>query len=80
MFYRPRNLYTLKYLLEKSEKGGYAVGSFSPRCSQVVKPIFRAGERTQSPIIVQICQPELNMYKMTMAQFAQEFSDLFTKE
>ena len=80
MFYRPRNLYTLKYLLEKAEKGGYAVGSFSPRCSQVVKPIFRVGKRTQSPIIVQICQPELNMYKMTMAQFAQDFWDLFAKE
>lgn len=80
MFYRPRNLYTLKHLLEKGEKGGYAVGAFSPRCSQVIKPIFWAGQRTQSPIIVQICQPELNWYKMTMAQFAQDFWDLFAKE
>ena len=80
MFYRPRNLFTLKYLLEKAEKGGYAVGSFSPRCSQVIRPIFMAGQRTQSPIIVQVCQPELNMYKMTMAQFAQDFWDLFEKE
>jgi ketose-bisphosphate aldolase len=80
MFYRPRNLYTLKHLLEKGEKGGYAVGAFSPRCSPVIKPIFWAGQRTQSPIIVQICQPELNWYKMTMAQFAQDFWDLFAKE
>jgi fructose-bisphosphate aldolase class II len=80
MFYRPRNLYVLKHLLEKGEKGGYAVGAFSPRCSPVIKSIFWAGQRTQSPIIVQICQPELNWYKMTMAQFAQEFWDLFAKE
>jgi ketose-bisphosphate aldolase len=80
MFYRPRNLYTLKYLLEKGEKGGYAVGAFSPRCSQVIKPIFWAGQRTQSPIIVQINHAEVNFYKMTMAQFVQDFWDLFAKE
>jgi len=80
MFYRPGNLYTLKHLLDKSEKGGYAVGTFSPRCSQVVKPIFWAAQRTQSPIIVQINHIELDFYKMTMAQFAQDFWDLFARE
>ncbi len=80
MFYRPRNLFILKHLLEKGEKGEYAVGAFSPRCPQVIKPIFWAGQRTQSPIIVQINHAEVNFYKMTMAQFVQDFWDLFAKE
>ena len=80
MFYRPENLYTLKYMLEKAEEGGYAVGTFSPRCSQVVKPIIWAAQRTQSPIIVQINHVELDFYKMTMAQFAPDFWDMFAKE
>jgi ketose-bisphosphate aldolase len=76
MFYRPRNLYTLKHMLEKAEKGVYAVGTFSPRCSPVIKSIFWAGQRTQSPIVVQTNQTEVNWYKYTIAQFAQEFWDL----
>jgi len=80
MFYRPRNLYTLKYLLGKAEKSGYAVGAFSPRCTPVIRSIFWAGQRTQSPILVQICQPELDWYKISIGQFAQEFWDLFVSE
>jgi fructose-bisphosphate aldolase class II len=80
MFYRPRNLYTLKHLLATAEKGGYAIGSFSPRCTPVIRSIFWAGQRTQSPVIVQICQPELDMYQYEMAEFAHEFWELFEKE
>jgi ketose-bisphosphate aldolase len=80
MFYRPKNLYVLKHLLDMAEKGGFAIGAFSPRCSPMVKPIFWAGQKLRSPVIVQICQPELDWYKISMAQFAQDFWDIFTKE
>ena len=80
MFYRPQNLYVLKHLLDIAEKGGFAIGAFSPRCSPMIKPIFWAGQKLQSPIIVQICQPELDWYKISMAQFAQDFWDIFSKE
>ena len=80
MYYRPNNLYILKHMLEKGEKGCYAVGSFSPRCTPIVRSIFWAGQRTQSPIIVQTCKTELDWYKISMSQFAQEFWDLLTKE
>lgn len=80
MFYRPRNLYTLNHLLEKGEKGGFAVGAFSARSSQFIKSIFRAGERTQSPIIVQVTLTECKWYQMTLAQFADDFWNLFESE
>ena len=80
MFYRPSNLYTLKHILDKAEQNGYAVGTFSPRCSPVIKSIFWAGQRTQSPIVVQTNWTELNWYKFTMEQFAQEFWDLCSSE
>jgi ketose-bisphosphate aldolase len=80
MFYRPRNLYTLNHLLEKGEKGGFAVGAFSARSSEFFKPIFRAGQRTQSPIIVQITSTELKWYQITFAQFANDFWTTFETE
>lgn len=80
MFYRPRNLYTLKHLLEKGEQGCYAVGSFSPRCTPVIRSIFWAGQRRQAPIIVQTCKPELDWYKITISQFAQDFWDFMAKD
>lgn len=80
MFYRPRNLYTLKHLLAKGEQGGFATGAFCPRTTPVVRSIFWAAQRAQSPVIVQICQPELDMYKYKMSEFAQAFWELFEKE
>ena len=80
MFYRPRNLYTLDHLLEKGEKGGFAVGAFSARSPEFIKAIFRAGEHTQSPVIVQVTLTECKWYQVTLAQFAQEFWTTFEKE
>ena len=66
-------LYTLKRILEKANGHGYAVGSFSARYTPFVTPILRAAEATQSPVIVQLAQIELQWYELTLAEFAQQF-------
>lgn len=70
---RPPSLKTLKEVLSAAERGGYAVGSFSPRTSAMIKPILCAGQAARSPLIVQISQKELNRYQISPARFADEF-------
>jgi ketose-bisphosphate aldolase len=66
-------LCTLKQLLEKADRHGYAVGSFSARYTPLVTPILRAAEALQSPVIVQIAQIELQWYDLQLAEFARQF-------
>jgi ketose-bisphosphate aldolase len=80
MFRKPENIVNLKYLLQIAEKGGFAVGAFSPRYSPVIRAVFRAGQQTQSPIIVQIAQIELKWYQYSLPEFAQAFWDQFAAE
>jgi fructose-bisphosphate aldolase class II len=71
---KPKNsLFTLKAALEVAERHGYALGSFAPRYTAMIRPILRAGERTRSPIIVQISQRELERYGITAAGFGEAF-------
>lgn len=70
---KPKNLLTLTQILPAAERGGYAVGSFSPRCAALILPVLRAGQAARSPLIVQISQKELARYQLTPAQFAAEF-------
>jgi fructose-bisphosphate aldolase class II len=64
---------TLKQALAVAERGGYAIGSFSPRYTPMIRPVLRAGQRTQSPLIVQISNNELKRYTITPEEFAEEF-------
>lgn len=66
-------LRTLKDVLSTAERGGYAVGSFSPRTTAMIQPILYAGQAARSPLIVQISQRELTRYQATPAGFAEEF-------
>jgi ketose-bisphosphate aldolase len=66
-------LFTLKAALEIAETQGYALGSFAPRYTAMIRPILRAGERTRSPLIVQISQRELERYGITAAGFGAAF-------
>jgi fructose-bisphosphate aldolase class II len=68
-----RNVITLKHALEQAEKGKYAIGSFAPRYTDMIPPILRAGEKTKSPIIVQISQKEMDRYGITPAEFGAAF-------
>lgn len=68
-----QNVYPLKVLLSEAERGKYAVGSFSPRNTPMIRPVLEAGEAEQSPLIVQISQRELSWAGLTPAEFANAF-------
>lgn len=68
-----RVLKTLNQILPAAERGGYAVGSFSPRTTAMILPVLRAGQALRSPLIVQISQKELARYQVTPRRFADEF-------
>ncbi len=70
---QPKNLLTLKQALENAEKAQCALGSFAPRSTMLIQPILLAGEKTLSPLIVQISQRELDRYVITPTEFANEF-------
>src|SRR5215216_6685501 len=67
------SLRTLNDVLSAAERGGYAVGSFSPRTTAMIHPVLCAGQAAHSPLIVQISQKELNRYQTTPSRFAEEF-------
>jgi len=71
---------TLNTALSTAEKGAYAVGSFSPRYIPMIRPVLKAGEKTNSVIIVQISQNELNWYDVKLEDFATEFYSVLNEE
>lgn len=74
------NVMPLKKALETAEENGFAIGSFSPRYTPMIRPILRAGQKTQSPLIVQISQKELERYGITPSEFANEFYKAVVEE
>ncbi len=64
---------SLNEILPLAEEGGYAVGSFSPRCIPLIRPVLSAGQKANSPIIVQISPIEVSRYDVTLKEFAEEF-------
>jgi fructose-bisphosphate aldolase class II len=67
------NMLPLKPALAAAERGGYALGAFSPRVTPMIAPVLRAAQRTQSPLIVQISQRELTRAGITPHAFADAF-------
>lgn len=74
------SLLPLAPALAAAERGGYALGSFAPRYTSMIRPILRAGERTRSPMIVQISQREFERYGITPRSFADSFFTAFEAE
>lgn len=74
------NVITLREMLAAAEKGGYGVGSFSPRYTSMIRPVLRAGQKMRSPLIVQISNNELRRYGITAAEFAEEFYTVMHQE
>ncbi|WP_077328979.1 class II fructose-bisphosphate aldolase [Virgibacillus siamensis] len=70
---KQNNIITLKKALEQAEKGSYAAGSFSFRYTDMILPILRAGEQTNSPLIVQVSQKELDRYGVTPFEAGEVF-------
>ncbi|WP_309084940.1 class II fructose-bisphosphate aldolase [Chelativorans sp.] len=54
-------------------RNGFAVGSFAPRYTSMIRPILRAGEKLNSPLIVQISQREMERYGITPHEFGEAF-------
>lgn len=77
---RKPNVVSLNTLLKGAEQGRYAVGSFSPRYTPMIRPVLRAGEKLGSPLIVQISSRELGRYEITPLEFAQEFHKVLEEE
>jgi fructose-bisphosphate aldolase class II len=75
---RSPHLVSLRELLPVAERGGYAVGAFSPRYTALIGAVLRAGQAARSPLIVQISQKELARYGITPAQFAGVFFERLT--
>jgi fructose-bisphosphate aldolase class II len=67
------HVYPMKTLLAQAERGAYAVGSFSPRCTPMIAPVLRAAMQVRSPLIVQISQREMEWAGLTPAVFAAAF-------
>jgi fructose-bisphosphate aldolase class II len=67
----------LREALPIAERGGYALGSFSPRYTAMIQPVLLAAERARSPLIVQISSNEFRRYGVTPKAFAEEFFDQF---
>lgn len=70
---RPENVSNLNPVLSAAERGGYAVGSFSPRYTAMIAPVLKAAKGLQSPLIVQISQRELARHEIEPQEFADEF-------
>ncbi len=66
-------IYTLAQLLPIAEGGHFAIGSFAPRYTPMIRAILRAAQASQSPAMVQISQGEMKRYQITPAEFADEF-------
>ncbi len=67
------NVWTLDRALAVAEKTGCALGSFSLRLTPMIQAILLAGEKTQSPLIVQISSRELARYGVTPEEVGDEF-------
>ena len=74
------NLVTLTPLLRAAEQGRYAVGSFSPRYTAMIRPVLKAIQKQASPAIVQISQKEFVRYGIKAHEFAEEFFRCFDDE
>jgi ketose-bisphosphate aldolase len=70
---RPNNVFPLNPVLRAAERGGYAVGSFSPRSTALIQSVLQAAQNVQSPVIVQISHKELMRHEITPRQFADAF-------
>lgn len=63
----------LKTILAPAKTGGYAVGSFSPRYTKLIRPVMEAGMRTHSPLIIQISEKEIYRHQVSLKAFSDEF-------
>jgi ketose-bisphosphate aldolase len=67
-------------VLATASRNRFAVGSFAPRYTSMIRPILRAGEKLSSPIIVQISQREMERYGIAPGEFGDAFKRAMDEE
>lgn len=67
------NIIKLDAILEPAKKGRFAVGSFSPRYTKLIRPVIEAAQNTASPAIVQISHKEIERHQVDVEVFAEAF-------
>jgi ketose-bisphosphate aldolase len=77
---RPENVITLREVLGEAQRGGYAVGSFSPRHTPMIRAVLGAGQKARSPLIVQISHKEALRYGISPDEFVRAFYEALVKE
>jgi fructose-bisphosphate aldolase class II len=77
---RPPNVVTLREALPLAERGGYALGAFSPRYRAMIRPTLLAAQRAYAPLIVQISANEFRRYGVDARAFSAEFYRLLDQE
>lgn len=63
----------LSHILKNTIAEQYAVGSFSPRYVNLIRPILEAAETCNSPAVIQISSKELKRYGITPGEFADTY-------
>ena len=56
-----------------AREGGYALGSFSPRNTVLIRAVVRAAEKMRSPVMVQMSSNEMRWFDVEPATFVQAF-------
>lgn len=60
-------------MFQRAREGGYAIGSFSPRNTVLIKSVLDAAQARRSPVMVQISANELNWFSLEAAAFAKAY-------
>lgn len=63
----------LHQMLSHAHKNRYAVGSFSPRSTLLIEPIIKAAMETDSPVLIQVSQKELDRHALDLLSFSKAF-------
>lgn len=68
-----KQIVPLHQMLAHAHTNGYAVGSFSPRSILLIEPIIKAAIETDSPVLIQVSQKELDRHALELSEFAKAF-------
>lgn len=73
-------LFGLKDMLSIAHSNRFAVGSFSPRYTKLIKPILLAAQSSSSPVIIQISEKEIFRHKVSIEDFSKEFFSVMNED
>jgi fructose-bisphosphate aldolase class II len=74
------NVCSLTKVLTVATQNQFAVGSFTPRATQMIASILRAAQEKNSAVIVQTSEREQERYGINLAEFSKEFYRVIQEE